>query len=133
MKISGSGAPKGNDPTEGRHYTYDVYRTMWEKRPWTPKSIAFKEEDLMGIMVPHHDPLVVTPIIGRRVRGQSKLVHVLVDTRASIEVMYWDTFVNLYPIEADISSGGPPIRGFRQTNILVASLIKLSIMLGQYA
>lgn len=65
---------------EGRCYSCDVCCTSVEKGLRSTTSIAFIEEDLKEVTVPHHDPLVITPIIGRRDEGKSRLTRVLVNT-----------------------------------------------------
>lgn len=45
-------------------------------------------EDLEGITTLHHDPLVISLVIHRRDNRYSRLERVIVDTRASIGVLY---------------------------------------------
>lgn len=122
MSNSGGGAARGDNLIENHRYSYDICCTTGEKCPHTQTSIAFTKEDLVGITISHHDLLVIMPIFGRRDGGRSRPVHVLVDMGVFVDVMYWDVFNNL-----DLSIGGPPFKGFKQNDIMVAGVIKLSI------
>lgn len=55
------------------------------------------DKDLDRIKTPHQDPLVISIVIRK-----SKLLRVLVDTRAFIDIMYWDAFKNLLLKEEDL-------------------------------
>lgn len=52
---------------------------------------------------------------------------------ASVDRMYWDAFINLRIVKANLTSSRALIRSFGQPNIMVAYLIKLSITLGRHA
>lgn len=94
-------------------------------------TIDFMEEDLEGVTMPDHDPLVIMHVVGRGDRGRSRFTRVLVDIGAYVDVMYWDAFNNLQLTEGDLFKGALPIHGFRKNDILVVSLIKLPITLGK--
>lgn len=69
--------------------------------------IYFSDEDLEGINFPHPDPLVISPII-----NEFRVQRVLVDTGASIDVIYWDAFKNLGLEENQSIPENTPIKGF---------------------
>lgn len=72
LTISGGSATCRVDPVEDRHYTHDVCYTSSEKHPRSLTSIEFIEEALKWVTMLHHDPLVITTIIGRK-GGKSRL------------------------------------------------------------
>lgn len=89
------------------------------KRPKSKQElISFSTEDLKGIETPHQDPLVISAILN------DYTVHrILVDTGASIDILYWDTFENMSIKEKDLTVCHCPIKGFRQVKVLVVGNI----------
>lgn len=59
------------------------------------EEISFTDANLVGITTPYHDPLVITPTLRRRNGGQARLHRVLVDTDASVDILYWNAFIQL--------------------------------------
>lgn len=55
----------------------------------------------------------------------------LVDTGASVDIIYWDAFKNLGLEESSLEVDNTPIKGFRQMKIPVAGIIILPITLGE--
>lgn len=60
------------------------------KIPHIDSITDFSDKDLEGVIVLHQDPLVIFIAI-----EMINLLRVLVDTRAFIDIMYWDVFKNL--------------------------------------
>lgn len=121
MTIFGGSTTHDNDLFKKKCYVRDIYHTTGEKRLQTPSIIAFTEEDLEEIVVSHHDPLVITPIVGRGDGGNSRLSRVLIDTGPFIHAMYWDAFINLRLTKGDLMLGGSPLALYPRTYCLVIS------------
>lgn len=88
--------------------------------------IFFSDEDTEEVKFPHLDPLVISPII-----NEFLVQRVLVDTGASVDIIYSDAFKNLGLEEKDLSPDNTPIKGFRQMKVPVVGTITLSVTLGQ--
>lgn len=110
-------AKKGEDPYEKQRYARDVNRNSRGKHPQWAVDISFTDKDLEGITTSHHDPLVISPVIQRRDNGYSRLARVLVDIGASVNVLYWDAFLNLRLREEDLKSSTKSVKGFSQAKI----------------
>lgn len=64
---------------------------------------------------------------------KAKLLHVLVDISTLVDILYWDAFKNLLMKEEDPEPNHSPIKGFRQTKVLVTRKISLPMTLGSRA
>lgn len=62
-----------------------------------------------------------------------RLQRVLVDTRASIDIPYWNTFIDLGLSRTDLLPCRGPIQGFKQAEVLVTGMITIPVTLGLYA
>jgi hypothetical protein len=49
--------------------------------------LSFSEEDAQGVVMPHHDALVVTVIVANHA-----IHRILVDNGSSVDVLYWPAF-----------------------------------------
>lgn len=78
------------------------------------ESISFSAEDLEGIETPHQDPLVISTIL-----NDYTVQRILIDTGASIDILYWDTFKNMNLKEEDLTICHCPVKGFGQVKIPV--------------
>lgn len=58
---------------------------------------------------------------------KTRLLQVLIDTGASVDILYWDAFKNLHLREEDVSPNFGPIKGFGQNRVLVVGKIKILI------
>ena len=77
------------------------------KQPHQAPSIIFDDSDLIGITLPHIDPLVIELHVNR-----FTVERVLVDQGSTSEVMYYETFINLGLNESDQSPAPHPLFGF---------------------
>ena len=66
-------------------HSVNYVSTQEEFYPAAP--IAFKEQDLQAVRLPHQDPLVVKLQVDRTILGW-----VLIDGGSSAEVLFWDAF-----------------------------------------
>lgn len=83
-------------------------------------------QDTKEVTFPHLDPLVISPII-----NEFLVQRVLVDTGASVDVIYWGAFKNLKLEEKDLSPNKTQIKGFGQMKIPVVGTITLPVTLGR--
>lgn len=83
-------------------YTMDLSRTTKAKNPISTTTNSFTDNDLMGITTPYHDPLVITLIVRMKDQVKIRLNRVLIDTSASMDVLYWDAFDQLGFCKADL-------------------------------
>lgn len=79
FSISGRGTSWTQDPVETHRYTTNTTRAILGKKRKPTEGISFTNTDLVDITTPHHDPLVITPMLKRKNGGQVRLHRVLVD------------------------------------------------------
>lgn len=96
------------------------------KRPQIDKFIDFSNKDLDGVTIPRQEPMVISIIIQK-----ARVPRVLVDIGASVDILYWDVFINLRLQEGSLKASHAPIKGFGQSRILVARRITLPMTLGK--
>ncbi|XP_028072456.1 uncharacterized protein LOC114274677 [Camellia sinensis] len=77
------------------------------KQPHEAPSIVFDDSDLIGVTLPHSDPLVIELHVSRSI-----VEHVLIDQGSTSEVMYYETFIKLDFNESDLSPVPHPLFGF---------------------
>ncbi|XP_028105173.1 uncharacterized protein LOC114304197 [Camellia sinensis] len=77
------------------------------KQPHEAPSIIFDDSDLIDIMLPHIDPLVIELSV-----NQFTVEYVLIDQGSTSEVMYYETFLKLGFNESDLSLAPHPLFGF---------------------
>ncbi|XP_028110847.1 uncharacterized protein LOC114309337 [Camellia sinensis] len=70
-------------------------------------SIIFNDSDLIGVTLPHSDPLVIELHVNRFV-----VECVFIDQGSTLEVMYYETFVRLGLNQSDLSLAPHPLFGF---------------------
>lgn len=111
LAISGGEASRGADPWKGRHYASDFDRTTGEKCSRLNTGVTFTEEDMKDVITRHNDPLVIINIFSAKVIDNTNvhLHRVLVDTGASVDVLYWNTFIDLGLFRADLLPSKTPV------------------------
>lgn len=88
--------------------------------------VSFSDNDL-GVELSNQDPLVITTNI-----NEYSIHKILIDTRASRDILYWNTFRNMNLDEKDLKiSDTTPVKGFGQVKIPVAGNITLQVTLGE--
>lgn len=95
--------------------------------------VTFTVEDMKDVTTLHNDPLVITSAFWRGDHTSVRLHRVLVDTGASVDVLYWNVFVDLDLSRADLLPRRAPVRGFRQSEVPVVGIIAISFTLGRHA
>ncbi|XP_028053926.1 uncharacterized protein LOC114258218 [Camellia sinensis] len=76
-------------------------------QPHEAPSIIFNDSDLIGVTLPHSDPLVIELHVNRFV-----VERVFIDQGGTSEVMYYETFVKLDFNQSDLSPAPHPLFGF---------------------
>ena len=84
--------------------------TQEEFYPAAP--IAFIEQDLQAVRLPHQDPLVVKLQIDRTILGQ-----VLINGGSSVEVLFWDAFQKIGLDEQTLVPAESPLVAFDGTMV----------------
>lgn len=91
-----------------------VYAIQAPQKQLTPSKqlheaprIIFNDSDLIGVTLPHSDPLVIELHVNRFV-----VERVFIDQGSTSEVMYYETFVRLGLNQSDLSPAPHPLFGF---------------------
>ncbi|XP_028121367.1 uncharacterized protein LOC114318628 [Camellia sinensis] len=77
------------------------------ERPHETGRISFNDTDLVGVTLPHADPLVIEPRVNRFTTEC-----VLIDQGSTLEIMYYKTFVKLGFTDSDLLPTNYPLFGF---------------------
>ncbi|XP_028118355.1 uncharacterized protein LOC114315911 [Camellia sinensis] len=77
------------------------------KRPHNTRQISFDDTDLVGVVHPHTNPLVIELRVNR-----FTVEHVLIDQGSTSEIMYYQTFVKLGFTDSDLSTADYLLFGF---------------------
>lgn len=64
---------------------------------------------MKDVTTPHDDSLVITPIFRKGDNTNVRLHRVLVDTGASVDVLYWNVFIDLGLSRADLLASKAPV------------------------
>ncbi|XP_050259143.1 uncharacterized protein LOC126704160 [Quercus robur] len=84
--------------------------------------IAFNDDDLEGIILPHDDALVVTARINGFIVNR-----VMVDQKSGVDVMYLDLFKGLGLKKEDLSKYDTPLVGFDGQVVILEGQISLPV------
>ena len=85
-------------------------------------SIVFSAGDAAGVHFPHADPLIIHVQVGSKI-----IKRVLVDTGASVDLMYWDTFEQLGIGRGTLRPFDGRLVGFSSKEIDVEGTIELNL------
>ncbi|XP_074378709.1 uncharacterized protein LOC141720259 [Apium graveolens] len=81
-------------------------------------TLEFGDPDLEGLKFPQDDPLVITPLI-----GNCPVMRVLVDNRASLDILFHDTFIRMGYNDSQLTPSDAPIYGFNHVEYKVEGAI----------
>lgn len=95
------------------------------KRPHEALSITFDNPDLVGVTLPHIDPLVIELRVNRFI-----IERVLIDPGSTLEVMYYKTFTKLGLFESDLSPAPYPLFSFNANPEYLLGKITLPVRAG---
>ncbi|KAG7578456.1 Reverse transcriptase domain [Arabidopsis thaliana x Arabidopsis arenosa] len=105
---------------------------MMETWPVTPSQpsaeiepISFTKDDLVGVDLPHNDPLVVELII-----SDSRVTRVMIDTGSSVDLIFKDTLTAMNVADRRIKPRSRPLAGFDGDFIMSLGTIKLPTFVG---
>ena len=90
-----------------------------------PLILGFSDEDMVGIIQPHEDALVVTLRIGRY-----NVRRVMVDQGSIVDVMYLDLYKGLGLKPEDLTTYNSPLVGFEGRLVTPKGLIRLPVQAG---
>ncbi|XP_074342350.1 uncharacterized protein LOC141679877 [Apium graveolens] len=90
----------------------------------TGVSMTFDDFNLEGVIFPHDDSLVITPII-----GNIPVKRVLVDNGALVDILLHDTFIRMGYNDSQLTPTDMPIYGF--AGFECPRIIKLPLTIGQ--
>ena len=91
-------------------YSVNYVFVQEEFYPTTP--IAFTEQDLQAVRLPHQDPLVVKLQVDKTILGW-----VLIDEGSSAEVLFWDAFQKMGLDEQTLVTTKSPLVAFDGTRV----------------
>ncbi|XP_017217125.1 uncharacterized protein LOC108194684 [Daucus carota subsp. sativus] len=77
------------------------------KRAKIEFALAFDNLDLDRVKFPHDDPLVITPVI-----GNNSVKRVLVDSGASVDILFHDAYEKMGYSDSQLTPSDMPIYGF---------------------
>ena len=87
--------------------------------------LGFSDEDMVGIIQPHEDALVVTLRI-----GGYNVRRVMVDQGSIVDVMYLDLYKGLGLKPEDLTTYNSPLVGFEGRLVTPKGLIRLPVQAG---
>ncbi|XP_074327632.1 uncharacterized protein LOC141665548 [Apium graveolens] len=88
--------------------------------------LEFGDRDLEGLKFPQDDPLVITPVI-----GNYPIMRVLGDNRASVDILFHDTFIRMGYNDSQLTPSYAPIYRFNHVECKVEGAIQLPVTIGE--
>ena len=88
--------------------------------------ISFNDDKLEGIKFPHDDPLVRMPVI-----GNSSMKRVLVNGRASVDILFHEAFIRMGYNDSQLTLSNMPAYGFNGIETKVGGIIQLPMTMEQ--
>ena len=103
---------------------------MSRRPPQPPRKIAspltFSDADAEGVRFPHHDPLVISAMIGNH------LVHrCLIDDGSSVDILYLDVLEKMKISPQNLRAAASPLHGFIGDSIFPEGSIELAVSFGE--
>ena len=100
------------------------------RSPQPPRKIAspltFSDADAEGVCFPHHDPLVISAMIGNH------LVHrCLIDDDSSVDILYLDVLEKMRISPQSLRAAASPLHGFIGDSIFLEGSIELAVSFGE--
>ncbi|XP_074374228.1 uncharacterized protein LOC141714617 [Apium graveolens] len=89
-------------------------------------TLEFGDPDLEGLKFPQDDPLVITPII-----GNCHVMRVLVDSGASVDILFHDIFIRMGYNDSQLTPSDAPIYGFNHVECKGEGAIQLPVTIGE--
>ncbi|XP_017233127.2 uncharacterized protein LOC108207179 [Daucus carota subsp. sativus] len=95
------------------------------KRAKIDYAMAFDNADLEKVKFPHDDPLVITSMI-----GNSSVKRVLVDSGASVDILFYDVYEKMGYVDSQLTLSDMPIYGFNNAETKIEGMIQLPVTMG---
>ncbi|XP_074339894.1 uncharacterized protein LOC141677745 [Apium graveolens] len=89
-------------------------------------TLEFGDPVLEGLKFPQDDPLVITPVI-----GNCPVMRVVEDNRASVDILFYDTFKRMGYNDSQLTQSDAPIYGFNHVECKVEGVIQLFVTIGE--
>ncbi|XP_074358392.1 uncharacterized protein LOC141697753 [Apium graveolens] len=89
-------------------------------------ALEFGDPYLEGLKFPQDDHMVITPVI-----GNCPVMRVLVDNRASVDILFHDTFIRMSYNDSQLTPSVTPIYGFNHVECKVEGTIQLPVTIGE--
>nr|XP_017250801.1 PREDICTED: uncharacterized protein LOC108221433 [Daucus carota subsp. sativus] len=107
--ISGGPTAAGTSSSSRKAYAREVMSIVGEppKQAKIDYAMAFDNVDLENVKFPHDDPLVITPVI-----RNSSVKRVLVDSGASVDILFYDAYEKMGYADSRLTPSDMPIYGF---------------------
>ncbi|XP_074330471.1 uncharacterized protein LOC141667730 [Apium graveolens] len=126
--ISGGPIVASTTRNSRKAYAREVMSIVGEpsKRSKSEMTLEFGNPDLEGLKFPQDDPMVITPII-----GNYPVMRVLVDNGASVDILFYDTFIRMGYNYSHLTPSDAPIYGFKHVEYKVEGAIQLPVTIGE--
>ena len=103
---------------------------MSRRSPLPPRKIAspliFSDADAEGVRFPHHDPLVISAMIGNHL-----VHHCLIDDSSSVDILYLDVLEKMRISPQSLRAAASPLHGFTGDSIFPEGSIELAVSFGE--
>ena len=103
----------------------DQLEESQSKRPRTEDVIAFIDDDLQNVLVPHADPVVILLTIANH-----DVKWILVDNGSSTDILYYDAFSRMSLFVVQLRPISAPLVGFTRTSVSIEDAIVLPVTIG---
>ncbi|XP_062103974.1 uncharacterized protein LOC133815108 [Humulus lupulus] len=94
-----------------------------EDRSYPASVIAFTDDDLQGVHLPHDDPLVISLQV-----DHCQLGRVLVDGGSGVDILFWEAFQKMGLEENQIWPSTIPILGFNSQRVYPKGVMRLTVV-----
>ncbi|XP_062093611.1 uncharacterized protein LOC133799630 [Humulus lupulus] len=89
-------------------------------------AIAFIDDDLKGVHLPHDNPLVISLQV-----DHCQLGRVLVDRGSGVDILFWEAFQKMGLEENQIRPSTTPILGFNSQRVYPKGVIRLPVVVAE--
>ncbi|XP_062118667.1 uncharacterized protein LOC133832323 [Humulus lupulus] len=97
-----------------------------EDRSYPASVIAFTDDDLQGVHLPHDNPLVISLQV-----DHCQLGRVLVDGGSGVDILFWEAFQKMGLEENQIRPSTTPILGFNSQRVYPKGLVRLTVVVAE--
>ncbi|XP_062073918.1 uncharacterized protein LOC133778109 [Humulus lupulus] len=94
-----------------------------EGRSYPASAIAFTDDDLQGVHLPHDDPLVISLQV-----DHCQLGRVIVDRGSGVDILFWEAFQMMGLEENQIRPSTTPILGFNSQRVYPKGVVRLTVV-----